>query len=268
MRYTHDKITFKTKQDYLAKHHTTISNKIVLDLACHDGESTDILQTMGAKHIYAIDIREHLIEEARQHLTGNIDFFVGDVTDSKLICPLIEKSQTVVLLGLFYHLFDHFRFLSHILKPNIEYCLIETLFGTESLNAEMVWGFENTHDDIHGWSQGLKIIPNGTPNLSWIIQAARIFGFECDWVECRGVRLDKDFNYITYEEYMAVVGPNWPPYNDLIMKKQVPKFVQDEIQAMLGEYPHTYRRMVLRLYNTKLIQSQKLAIEDIYRWPL
>ena len=107
-----------TKVEYLRRNQSIIKDKIVLDLACHDGESTSIIQSLGANHIFAIDIRHSLIEQAKLTVSSGADFYVGDITDSNLTDPLVEKSQTVILLGVLYHLFDHFRFLSNILKYN------------------------------------------------------------------------------------------------------------------------------------------------------
>lgn len=256
------------KSHYLQINNHILKDKTVLDLACHDGISTDLILKNGAKHVYAIDIRSHLIEKARSNITGPVDFFVGDITNNSLTSSLIEQSNTVTCFGVFYHLFDHFRFFKQILRPNIEYVLMETIFGPETLNPEMFWGFEVTNDDLHGWMEDVNLIPNGTPNLSWIIQSSRIFGFECDWVHCYGRKKTKFRKHITHEEYMQVAGTDWPPYVDIISNVDTPKFVEEELEQMLGQYSETHRRMILRLYNTKLVDSIPLEIKDIYKWPL
>jgi SAM-dependent methyltransferase len=257
------------KSNYLHYNNHILKDKTVLDLACHDGTSTDLILKNGAKHVYAIDIRSHLIEKARSNITGPVDFFVGDITNDSLTSALIEQSDTVACFGVLYHLFDHFRFFKQILRPNIEHVLMETLFGPETLNPEMVWGFETTNDDKHGWMDGVDLIPNGTPNLSWIIQSSRIFGFECDWVHCYGNKqIKKSRKSITHEEYTLVAGPDWPPYVDIISNVDIPEFVEKELEQMLKEYLEIDRRMILRLYNTKLVDSIPLKIKDIYQWPL
>ena len=255
------------KSIYLTKHQDSLRNKVVLDLACHDGESTHVIQQLGALHIFGVDVRSHLIEAAREKITGNVDFFVGDITDPAMISQLVDKSDTVVILGVLYHLFDHFRFLSTILKPNIQHCIIETVCGPESLNPEMFWGFEKTDRDTNGWYASIDTIPNGTPNLSWIIQSSKIFGFDCDWVEYHGHKDPKRVSQITNEEYLAVAGPSWPSYQDLVLEKNIPDFVYDEINQMLNSYEHCYRRMIIRLYNTNLIQSTPVQLQEVYRWP-
>jgi SAM-dependent methyltransferase len=257
------------KIKYLKFNNKILQNKIVLDLACHTGDSTKLILQNNAKHVYAVEIRPELIDLARATVLGNVDFYVGDITDPDLLIPLVSKSQTITCFGVLYHLFDHFRFFSYILKPNIEHVLIETVFGPETANPEMFWGFENADNILHGWMKDVKTIPNGTPNLSWIINSARIFGFECDWVHCYGQKRTVDPKYLTYEDYLAIRGESWPEYQDIISPTTtIPQFVLDEINQMVGTYPSNHRRMILRLYNSKSINSVPLNIDNIYQWPL
>jgi SAM-dependent methyltransferase len=241
-------------------------NKTVLDLACHTGESTKIIHELGAAHIWGVDIRPELISEAQQKVVaGNIEFIVGDITDHQLIPSLVSNSNTICCCGVLYHLFDHFRFFSHILKPNIEHVLIETEFGSESLNPLMDWGFENTNLSFNGRHKDLKIIPHGTPNLSWILQSADIFGFKCDWIEYDGYKVPKPRREITSEEYLTIAGPDWPAYFELISDGPIPDFVENEIAQFLHVF--TRRRMIIRLYNSNCINSNPLLLTDIYQWP-
>jgi SAM-dependent methyltransferase len=255
------------KSKYLLANAKLLNQQVVLDLACHTGESTELIHQLGAQHVYAIDARQDLVAKAQQRLPyANIDFFVGDITDAALTADLVAKSDTVTCFGVLYHLFDHFRFLSQILKPNIKHVLIETLFGIESFNPEMSWGFENTENIYHGWFQGCAVIPNGTPNISWILQAAEVFGFSCDWIEYYGVQAQKPRTQITYEEYVNVAGSDWPSFATIISTDPIPDFVEQELCKLLHEF--TARRMILRLYNTASVESQPLEIKNIYQWPI
>jgi len=256
------------KAEYLSLNQSIIKDKIVLDLACHSGESTKLIQQLGSGYVYAVEGRKALIDIAKQIIQHNAQFIVGDITDKETIMPLVAKSQSVICLGVFYHLYDHFRFLQYILQPHIEYCLIETLFGPESMNPEMHWGFENTESKLHGLYRDLPIIPHGTPNLSWIINSAKIFGFECDWVHCYGNKLIKSIEQITSEEYLTVAGTNWPSYQEIITNENIPTFVLEELQQMLYDYPITDRRMILRLYNKNLKTSKPIDLKDYFKWPL
>lgn len=255
------------KTKYLTANQRIIAGKSVLDLACHDGQSTRLIHQLGAEKIYAVDIRNHLVAKAANEISGNIDFIVGDITDPDLLQNLVPRCHSVICLGVLYHLFDHFRFFSRILKPNIEHVLIETVCGPETINPEMFWGFETTDQDLHGWMDNSPIIPHGTPNLSWIVHSARIFGFDFDWVHYYGKQDLKERCNITLEEYHAIAGPDWPSYDDVISEKALPEFVSKELDQMLKEYPWQHRRMILRLYNTKKIDSVSLSLKDHCFWP-
>lgn len=256
------------KLQYLAENADILRGRVVLDLACHTGASTQCIIDNGCESALGVDIRPELIEQARASVTGPAEFYVGNITDSNLIPNLVGRAQAVVCLGVLYHLYNHFDFLSLILQPHIEHVIIETEFGPESLNPEMFWGFENTSSKWHGWNDRVNIIPHGSPNLSWILNSAEIFGFGCDWLRCfssgSGVKPIKE---VTHEEYVAIAGPDWPPFQALTNEETLPDFVKQEINQMLGSTPAVHRRMIFRLYNRDRVQSTSLALKDIYRWP-
>ena len=253
------------KKQYLSLNTNILQNKTVLDLACHDGKSTEIIHKLGANHVYAVDIRSDLIESAQRRLNAkNVEFFVGDITDNQMISNLVANSNTVTCFGALYHLFDHFNFLSYILKPNIEYVLLETEFGAESLNPEMYWAFERTDRILNGWYKDFKLVPHGTPNLAWILQSAELFGFSCDWIEFYGSKIKKTRYHVTAEEYLTIAGSSWPSFQELMSSNPIPKFVENEISQFL--HIDAERRMIIRLYNSNLITSTPLILKDIYQW--
>lgn len=212
----------------LENHKKLFLNQNVLDLACHDGDSTFRIKNCGAKNVLGVDIRENLILKAQKQVTDqSVEFFCHDITDYNFLKPLVEKSTVITCFGVLYHLFDHFRFLSQLLKPNIRYCLIETLYGPESPNAEMFWGYEATKISTNGWAEGLDFIPHGTPNLSWIKQSANIFGFDIDFVQKRYV--SHDFSKVIDQE--------------------------------------TNKRMTVRLFNAKMFNNVvPLSLDSIWEW--
>ena len=252
-------------KQYLLTNEQIIRNKTVLDLACHTGESTKIIHELGAEHVYAVEVRPDLIKTAQQNLVANnVQFMIEDITNYAVMSSLVAKSNTITCFGVLYHLFDHFRFLECILQPNIEYVLIETEFGSESPNPEMYWGVETTDQVLHGWHNHAKIIPHGTPNLSWILQSADIFNFKCDWIQHYGTKTSKKRKQVTMEEYLSIAGPDWPSYADLISNKPIPDFVENEIADFLQIFIN--KRMIIRLYNTNLVNSTPLSLKEIYQY--
>jgi SAM-dependent methyltransferase len=254
------------KKQFLTSHIDIIQNKKVLDLACHTGESTQIIHNLGAKHIYAVDVRPELIQQAQQRLSvNNVEFFTGDITDNQLTSNLVENSTTITCFGVLYHLFNHFNFFSNIFKSNIEYVLFETEFGSESLKPEMQWTFQETDKVYYGWYKNFKVMPVGIPNLSWILQSADLFGFKCDWIKFYGEKNFKTRHQVTLEEYYAIAGTSWPSYQELISINPIPNFIEKEISQFLHITDH--KRMIIRLYNTDIVKSTPLELETIYQWP-
>jgi hypothetical protein len=254
------------KLQYLTENRVILQNKKVLDLACHDGESTKIIHDLGAQYTIGVDVRQELIDLAKSKIsTDKVEFVVRDITDYDFMTTLVSQCNTITCFGVLYHLFDHFRFFQKILSDNVEHVLFETEYGSESLNPEMFWGFEKTDHKLHGYAKNLSIIPNGTPNLSWILNAAAIFGFECDWIQYYGKTSVRQRKQITLEEYLSVAGPDWPSYQDLISDVEIPQFVEAEIAHHLRSF--TSRRMILRLFNKALIQSKPICLADVYNWP-
>ena len=257
------------KNQYLELNQYLFKDKTVLDLACHDGISTGIIKDLGAKHVYGVEARKELVIKAEKNVIGNVNFYVGDIQDEKLIAPLIEKSDTVVALGVFYHLYNHFGLFSCILKSNIKYVLIETVSGPETLDPSMSWGFERVNNVFNGWHNTAEYVPHGTPNLSWIFQSAKLFGFSCDWVYSYGKLPPKTRYNMTLKEYMDLKQNHWPDYEKIKSNENLPDSILKDIDSKLvndGPEHAGKKRILLRLYNEKIIDSAPIDIKDCYQW--
>jgi 2-polyprenyl-3-methyl-5-hydroxy-6-metoxy-1,4-benzoquinol methylase len=98
-----------------------IAGKRVLDLAAHDGRWTWAALQAGAAYVEAVEGRAELVAEAEAALTDvckeRVRIFYGDIFTH------LERAagpfDTVLCLGLFYHIDGHFRLLRLIsrLKP-------------------------------------------------------------------------------------------------------------------------------------------------------
>lgn len=156
-----------------------LTGKRVLDIACNQGVTTAQIAKY-AERVTAFDIRADQVKLAPDFL--NVSYLVGDALDEAFVAPLLDV-DVVMNCGMFYHLFNHFGFLEIVCKPNIQYVVIETIYGPESSMPGMFWDFEDTSDPLNGSHRGLVTIPNGTPNLAWIMKAAAVFNFGVDYVE-------------------------------------------------------------------------------------
>ena len=217
---------------YLEKNKNLFQDKVVLDLACHTGISSKILTDSGAKRVVGVDIRDDVIEMARDRCKqdSSVYFFTNDITNYGLIDALIAESNIVTCFGVLYHLTDNFTFLDHICNhDHIEYVVLETMFGTESPNAFMFPLFENTSMRMNGYHPKYSKVPICQPNLSWIYQALNQIGFKIDYIE---------------------------------------KYYQSEkFDQMTDDECENNKRMILRLYNPKLVKkTDYLKFDDIWEW--
>lgn len=205
-----------------------IKNKKVLDLACHDGTSSMILSDVGAKSVVGVDIRRDLIDIANQLREGrNIFYFCNDIENLDLIRALVKESEVVICLGAFYHLRNNFDWLDTVCADNIEYVMLETVFGVESPQAHVFPLFENTSLKANGYHPKYERVPVNQVNLSWIYQAMIQFGFRMDYLE-------KGYN-----------SRDWDKITDFESNK----------------------RMFLQMYNPAMIHKLDcLEFDDIWQW--
>jgi trans-aconitate methyltransferase len=226
------KVTFSNHPNvvkFLERHKLLFQDKVVLDLACHTGSSTGIISGHGAKRVVGIDIRKDLIEYARDHYKDeSIYFFCNDITNYGLVDALVSESNIVTCFGALYHLTDNFTFLEHICKDNIEYVIIETMFGTESPNPFMFPLFEDVTMPLNGYHPKYAKVPICQPNLSWIYQSLLQIGFRIDTIE-------KYYQSTNFENLRSTFEDN--------------------------------QRMILKFYNPKLVQKTNyLEFDDIWEW--
>lgn len=244
--------------DCITHNQNIVKNKIITNFGCDSMKNINTLKTLGANFIYCVDSRRDVFDKLNLISNENIEFVLSDLTD---VNSIINKSQTILVSNTLSLIRDHLRFFQTILKPHIEYCLIETDFSNDSYYPEIIWRFSDTdhYDSLQS--------PVSVPNLPWIIESASIFDFNCDWVYHYGNKSPKPMQLITNQEYNEVAGSNWPPYEQLIQDENVPKLVKAELNKMLFYYPRESRRVVLRLYNTNLITAEPLDLKDIHFWP-
>jgi len=91
---------FRTFKQYLRKNHVDLTHKVILDVGCGSGYSSElIIEEFQPKELFAFDIMPEEVELAKQRgLSANV--FVGDVTDIKLPS---EKFDAVFIFDVLHH---------------------------------------------------------------------------------------------------------------------------------------------------------------------
>lgn len=103
-----------------------IKGQRVLDLGARDGRWTWAALNLEAKHVVAVEGRRESAALVNTRLgdmdRNRFDFIVGDIFD---VLPKMKREarvfDTILCLGLFYHIYDHYALLKlmHVFSPQV-----------------------------------------------------------------------------------------------------------------------------------------------------
>lgn len=169
-------------ENLLSHHKHLFQDRVVLDLACYTGVSSNYAKQCGAKFVIGVDYDETALALAKKNFSGDrIEFVCQDVENTALIQPLVSLSQIVMSFGALYHLTDTHKLLKTLTQPHVEYLLLDTLYGPETAEPDVFCRFEkqikSTSSEIN------QTIPKYAHNLAWFMEQLDIQGFGLDRVE-------------------------------------------------------------------------------------
>ena len=143
-------------ENLLSRHKQLFQDRVVLDLACYTGVSSNYAKQCGAKFVIGVDYDENALTIAKENFSGDrIEFLCQDVEDSRLLQPLANLSQVVMSFGALYHFTDLHKLLKTLSQPHVEYLLLDTLYGPETLEPDAYCRFEK---QIKSNEKELKIV--------------------------------------------------------------------------------------------------------------
>jgi len=191
MQIRHEKqASFST---LLAPHRQIFQDRVVLDLGCHTGVSSRMIKDMGARLVIGVDQDAGAIDLARRHLSiPGLEFLVHDLEQIHELQCLVDMSQIVVTFGTLYHLCRHHDFMNTVCSAGVEYLIVDSLYGPESINTQVWSHFESNFFDRS------SIIPKYVPNLAWLTAQSATLGFGLDYVQ----------RYFTTTDFDAVTDHN------------------------------------------------------------
>jgi hypothetical protein len=157
----------------------------VLDIASHDGRWSFAALHAGCAHVTGIEARPHLVEQANQtfrHYGVDPDryrFIIRDIFEE----PVEEKADTVLLLGIYYHVNRHVDLARLVSETGASVVILDTriLPGDEGALIRLVE--ENPTNEASGIGDSETIIV-GHPSRAAIKMIFGRFGFsveEVDW---------------------------------------------------------------------------------------
>jgi SAM-dependent methyltransferase len=165
-------------ENLLSAHDEIFKDRVVLDLTCYTGVSSNYISKCQADFVIGVDFDSNALSVAKENFSDSrLRFLQQNIEETQLLLPLVSLAQVVVTFGALYHLKDCHGFIKTIAQPNIEYCVIDTLYGPETYNTNLFCRFERCSASPH------DIIPKFVPNISWLIKQFDVLGFGLDRIE-------------------------------------------------------------------------------------
>lgn len=222
--------------------------KSVIDLACNNGRWSYAAVHAGAVSVTGIEGRPEKAAEAqkifdRLGVSGSHRFEVGDIFDW-LHDRAPEPVDTVLCLGVFYHIMDHHRLMSLMSRTGCQTIIIDSGFVRSFRNSVHVQLEDpSAHRNALPKFAGQKAEFAGFVSLGLMIQMAWNLGFNCRpvvWAPSEIERKNAVQDYIVGRRYTLRLertgmhaDPNWRDYWLPALVALSPKF-----EALFVEKTH------------------------------
>lgn len=175
--------------NFLKNHNDIIKNQKIVDFACNIGKWGFFAVQNQASSVVGVDIRDNnllLANSIKQDFNlpdCQIRFECSDIHNYKENKRLCADKDTVFLLGILYHIHDHYNILESICQSNIKSVVITT--GIYNSDEPVVWWkTEPTFELIAGWQDNQQHILVGYPSIAYLDLLMSNLGFK---------KIDQDF---------------------------------------------------------------------------
>ena len=175
-----------------------IAGNKVLDLACHDGRWSYAFAAAGASRVDGIEFRQHLIDEFNQNsesseLKLRINLWQGDIfVEMEKLAATGATNDVVAVLGIFYHIMDHYRLLKLARSLHPRLMIIDSEFSTAK-HPMIAIRRERTEKDLNSAAhfKGQGVAPIGLPSPSALELMADTIGYDVTWLNWDEVPADQ-----------------------------------------------------------------------------
>jgi 2-polyprenyl-3-methyl-5-hydroxy-6-metoxy-1,4-benzoquinol methylase len=184
---------FKSRiQSQLIDNVEFIKDRHVVDLGCERGQFLFPCTALGCASVTGVQPLEdynHVINEALAHLNlqTQASAVYGNVYDLNYLKNQLVGKDTVLCLGLLYHLNHHYQFLQTISSSDVSALIIDISIQNKHMldfycsnTPDIRYWYEKHGVDINGWELLSTTNPNtfvGTPNAAWIINCLTHLGW-------------------------------------------------------------------------------------------
>jgi hypothetical protein len=163
----------------------SFQGKTVLDLASHNGRWTYAALEAGATFALGIEARQELISRGIPEFVEipqeKYQFICGDIFDQQALASAAgyRKFDTVLCLGIFYHITDHYRLIRQMRSFNPSSIIFDSSFLTGDTSAVRFRQEDSSdpsnalpeHDDVSGALKGLA-------SIGFMRQTAALSGYD------------------------------------------------------------------------------------------
>lgn len=160
-----------------------VKNQKIIDFACNSGDWSFFATQNQASNVVGLDIRTDnilLANSVKQDFDltdSQVQFLHGDIHDYTNNTNLCADRDTVFLLGIMYHVHDHYEILKSVSQPNIKHVVIETgIYLNE--RPTIWWKTESTFERVAGWHQNQQEVLVGYPSIQYLNLIMSLLGFE------------------------------------------------------------------------------------------
>ena len=161
----------------------------VLDLAAHDGRWAYAFAAAGAREVVGIEGRQELIDQfehyPRAHLRDRITLKCNDIFEGmEAEIAAGARYDVVGVLGILYHVMDHFRLFQLIRKLKPRLIIVDSEFALRPAPV-IVLTREATDNILCSIPQveGQKRALIGIPSRAAMEQIADSLGYRCEWLD-------------------------------------------------------------------------------------
>ncbi len=174
-----------------------IAGEAVLDLAAHDGRWAHAFSAAGARSVLGIEGRQELIDRYAHYPASatkdRVTLRAGDIFDG-VDGEIAQGNQYGVIgvLGIFYHIMDHFRLLKQLRKLGPKLVIVDGDFALAG-GAVIVLAKERVDKPLHAIAQieGQETAIIGIPSFRAMEVMAEVLDYECTWLNWNRVPLEK-----------------------------------------------------------------------------
>jgi hypothetical protein len=168
-----------------------IRNKRIVDLGTDRGQFLYPCLELGCASIIGVQPLDGYNNAINQALTGlnyndRASAVWGDAYDLAGLIEILKDKDTLLMLGLLYHLNNHYQLLETVTKTDLTGLVIDIAINagldhhTDS-EPKIKWMFEQQNVDVKGWElAGINKDWTwvGLPNASWLIQTLQFLGWK------------------------------------------------------------------------------------------